>query len=121
MSDLIWVYAEVVEERITPATLEMLSKAAEVGTAEAVLLGPAPEGAVSTLAQYGATKVYRSDDVVFRDYLSLPAIETVAGLIDRYRPAVMLFASSYAGRDLAAALSARFDCGAITDVDHPIT
>jgi electron transfer flavoprotein alpha subunit len=28
----------------------------------------------------------------------------------------MLFASSYAGRDLAAALSARLDCGAITDV-----
>jgi electron transfer flavoprotein alpha subunit len=28
----------------------------------------------------------------------------------------MLFASSYAGRDLAANLSARFDCGAITDV-----
>jgi electron transfer flavoprotein alpha subunit len=33
-----------------------------------------------------------------------------------HKPAVMLFASSYAGRDLVANLSARLDCGAITDV-----
>ena len=116
MADLIWVYAEVVEEKITPTTLEMLSKAAEVGTAEAVLLGPAPDNAVQTLANYGAIKVHRSVDAVFRDYLTLPAVETIAALIQKYHPAVMLFASSYAGRDLAGALSAMLDCGAITDV-----
>jgi electron transfer flavoprotein alpha subunit len=46
----------------------------------------------------------------------LPAAETVAGLIQKHNPAVMLFASSYTGRDLVANLSARLDCGAITDV-----
>jgi len=116
MAQLIWVYAEVVEEKIAPTTLELLSKAADVGTAEAILLGPAPEGAVTALASYGATKVYRSADPIFRDYLTLPAAETLATLIGKYRPAVLLFASSYAGRDLAAALSARLDSGAITDV-----
>ena len=116
MSDLIWVYAEVVDQKITPTTLEMLAKAAEVGKAEAVLLGPAPDDAAQTLANFGASKVYRSADSVYADYLTLPAAETVAGLIQKYNPAVMLFASSYAGRDLAAALSARLDCGAITDV-----
>ena len=35
MSDLIWVYGEVVEGKITPTTLEMLTKAAEAGKAEA--------------------------------------------------------------------------------------
>lgn len=116
MADLIWVYAEVVEEKITPTTLEMLSKAAEVGTAEAVLLGPHPEDSIQTLANHGATKVYRSADVVFCDYLTVPAVETIAGLIQKYSPAVMLFASSYEGRDVAAALSAKLDSGAITDV-----
>jgi electron transfer flavoprotein alpha subunit len=116
MADLIWVYAEVVEERVTPTTLEMLTKAAEVGKAEAVLLGPAPDDAAQTLAGFGATKVYRSADSVYGEYLTLPAAETVAGLIQKHNPAVMLFASSYAGRDLAAALSARLDSGAITDV-----
>lgn len=116
MSDLIWVYAEVVEEKITATTLEMLTKAAEVGKAEAVLLGPAPDDAAQMLASFGAGKVYRSADSVYGDYLTLPAAETVAGLIQKHNPAVMLFASSYAGRDLAAALSARLDSGAITDV-----
>jgi electron transfer flavoprotein alpha subunit len=116
MSDLIWVYAEVVDERVTPTTLEMLSKAAEVGTAEAILLGPAPEDAAGTLGNYGAAKVYRSADPVFREYLTLPALETLAGLIRSHKPAAILFASSYAGRDLAAGLSAMLDCGAIADV-----
>ena len=116
MSDLIWVYGEIIEERVSTTTLEMLSKASEVGTAEAVLLGAAPDDAVATLGKYGARKVYRSGDAVFNDYLALPAADAVAALIERHKPAVMLFASSYAGRDVAARLSARFDSGAIADV-----
>ncbi len=116
MADVIWVYAEVVEGAITPTTLELLTKAADVGTAAAILLGSAPADAVETLAAYGAQKVYRSDDPLFDDFLTLPAIETVAQLIESHQPSAMLFASSYAGRDLASGLCARFDCGAISDV-----
>jgi electron transfer flavoprotein alpha subunit len=116
MGELIWVYTEVIDDRISRTSLEMLSKAAEVGTAEAILLGPAPDNAVDILATHGAEKVYRCPDPAFREFLTLPAAEAVAGLIRAHRPAVMLFASSYAGRDLASALSARLDCGAITDV-----
>jgi electron transfer flavoprotein alpha subunit len=116
MGDLIWVYAEVVDDKISRTSLEMLSKAGEVGTAEAILLGPAPDDAVETLAHHGARKVYRSADPVFREYLTLPAAATIATLIEKHQPAVMLFASSYSGRDLAAALSAKLNCGAVTDV-----
>lgn len=116
MAETIWVYAELLEDKITATTLEMLAKAAEAGKAEAILLGPASDEAVKTLAQHGASKIYRSADPVYRDCLTLPAAATIAGLIDKHKPAVMLFASSYAGRDLVADLSARLDCGAITDV-----
>src|SRR5438132_6404621 len=115
MADRIWVYAEVVAGAITPTTLELLTRAAEVGAAEAILLGSAPGDAVETLGAYGAKVVYRSDDAIFDAYLTLPVVEAVASLIEQHQPAVLLFASSYAGRDLAAGLSARFDCGAITD------
>jgi electron transfer flavoprotein alpha subunit len=115
MADLIWVYGEVVEGKISRATLEMLSKAAELGRAEAVLLGPAPDDAVPTLSAHGASKVYRSADPVYRDHLTLPAVETIATLIAAHQPKLLLFASSYGGRDIAAALSAKLDCGAITD------
>jgi electron transfer flavoprotein alpha subunit len=116
MADVIWVCAEVIDGRISRATLEMLSRAAELGTAEAVLLGPAPDDAVATLSAHGASKVYRSDDPVYGECLTLPAVETIAALIAAHRPHVMLFAASYGGRDVAAALSAKLDCGAITDV-----
>jgi electron transfer flavoprotein alpha subunit len=116
VADTIWVYAEIGDDKITTTSLEMLAKASEVGKAEAVLLGPAPDDAVQTLANHGASKIYRSADAVYKDYLILPAAETVAGLIQKHNPAVMLFASSYSGRDLVANLSARLDCGAITDV-----
>ena len=116
MTDLVWVYAEVVSGALTPTTLELVTKAADMGTAEAILLGSAPPDAVETLGAYGASKVHRSDDSIFDDYLTLPAIETVAELIGRHGPAVLLCASSYAGRDLTAGLCARLDCGAITDV-----
>src|SRR6266542_4221777 len=116
MAGAIWVYAEVVEGAITPTTLELLTKAAEVGTAEAILLGSAPADAVETLGAFGAQKVYRGEDAIFDEFLTLPAIETVASLIESEQPAVLLSASSYAGRDLIAGLCARFDCGAISDV-----
>jgi electron transfer flavoprotein alpha subunit len=122
VADVIWVYAEVVDDKITTTTLEMLTKAAEVGKAEAVLLGPAPEGAAETLAQHGASKIYRCADAVYRDFLTLPAAQTVAELIQQHQPKAMLFASSYAGRDVASSLSARLDCGVISDVgDFQIT
>ena len=60
MADTIWVYAEISDDKITTTSLEMLAKAAEVGKAEAVLLGPAPDDAVQTLANHGASKIYRS-------------------------------------------------------------
>jgi electron transfer flavoprotein alpha subunit len=116
VADTVWVYAELNDDRVATTTLEMLAKAADVGKAEAVLLGPAPEEAVQTLAKHGASKVYRCADPIYRDYLTLPAAETLAGLADMNKPAVILFASSYAGRDLVANLSARLDCGAISDV-----
>jgi electron transfer flavoprotein alpha subunit len=116
VADTIWVYAEISDDRITTTSLEMLAKASEVGRAEAILLGPAPDDAAQTLAKHGASKIYRSADEVYRDYLTLPAAETVAALLQKHNPAVMLFASSYTGRDIVANLCARLDCGAITDV-----
>ena len=116
MAETIWVYAETTDDRVTTTSLEMLAKASEVGKAEAILLGPAPDNAVETLAKHGASTIYRSADAIYSDYLTLPAAETVAGLIEQHKPAVLLFASSYTGRDLVSNLSARLDCGAITDV-----
>src|SRR5207247_10482719 len=93
MADLIWVYAEVVDGKISRATLELFSKAAELGTAEAVLLGPAPDDAITTLSQHGASKVYRSDEAIYSDHTSLPSEESLASIIHSHTTKLPLFLS----------------------------
>ena len=95
MAHLIWVYVEVVDEQISRTSLEMLSKADDVGTAEAIHLGAGPENALEELGHYGARKVYRSADSVFRDVLTLPAVETCATLIQKHQPSIVLFPSTH--------------------------
>jgi electron transfer flavoprotein alpha subunit len=116
MPDRIAIYGEVSAGVVTQTTLELVSKAAQVGTAEVILLGAAPADAVNLLGEYGATTVFRGDSAIFDDYLLLPALEAVAQLLVERQPDVLLLPSTYAGRDLAAGLCARLDCGAITDV-----
>src|ERR1051325_5459943 len=116
MADRIWVFGEVVDGAITPTTFELTSKAAQTGTAEVILLGSGPADAAAQLGEYGAERVFRGESSVFDDYLLLPALEAVTKLLDEQNPAVLLLPSTYAGRDLAAGLCARLDCGAITDV-----
>jgi electron transfer flavoprotein alpha subunit len=112
----IWTYAEVSEGKLTGISLEILTKAAELGDASAILLGSAPADAVQTLGDYGAKKVFRCADAVFDKHLVLPAAKVLEDLIKQHQPDVVLFGTTYIGRDLASTLSARLDCGALTDV-----
>lgn len=116
MAPQIWVYGEISNGDLTATTLELVSKAAQVGEATVILLGEGPANIVDIVGAHGATTVLRGDSAVFDDFLLYPALEVVAGLIEERRPDVLLLPSSYAGRDMAAALCARFECGAITDV-----
>jgi electron transfer flavoprotein alpha subunit len=106
----IWVYADLSPEG-TPdgSALELLTKARSLGAdaVEAVALGPGATGAVATLGEFGATTVHASDDPVFAEYLTEPATETLAALVAEHAPAMILFATSYASRDVAGRLSAK--------------
>src|SRR5581483_11423337 len=110
------VYTEVSQGKLVSIGLEILSRAAQLGDASAILLGSAPDDAVQTLGNYGAKTVYRSADPIFDKHLVMPAAKVVGDLIQQHQPDAMLFGTNYAGRDLASTLSARFDCGALTDV-----
>ena len=112
----IWTYAEVVDAKLASISLEILTKAAQLGDASTILLGSAPDDAVQTLGNYGAKKVYRSADAVFDKHLVGPHAKVLEDLIKQHQPDVMLFGTTYTGRDLASTLSARMDCGALTDV-----
>ncbi|MBV8085588.1 MAG: electron transfer flavoprotein subunit alpha/FixB family protein [Chloroflexi bacterium] len=112
----IWSYVETVQGAIASISLELLSRAAKLGDAEAILLGGAPDNAVDTLGRYGAKKVIRCADPMFDEHLVQPAATLIASLIQERQPDAILFGTTYTGRDIASTLSARLDCGALTDV-----
>jgi len=104
----VWVYAEVGPSGAHPAALELLTKARSLGdTVEAVALGPGASEAASALGEHGATTVYASDARVFGEFLAQPAAHVLVGLIEEHRPNMLLFATTYDSRDVAARVQAR--------------
>ena len=102
----VWVYAEVTANGPKPAALELLAKARALGEAAAVALGPGATSAAASLGAHGAVTVYASDDPQFAEHEARPAAHTLAGLVREHRPDLMLFASTYDSRDVAARLQA---------------
>jgi electron transfer flavoprotein alpha subunit len=115
MADTIWVWVELDQGQPFRGSLEVLSRAAQLGTAEAVVCGAGARAVAPTLGAYGARKVYVHDDASYDSYLAMPAAATLGKLIEQHQPTLLLFATTYDGRDVAARLSAMLGTGLITD------
>ena len=104
----VWVFAEVGPEGPEPSSLELLTKARDLGdVVEAVALGPGATAAAAALGDHGALTVYASDDPVFDEYLAQPAAHALHALAVEHAPDLILFATSYASRDVAGRLQAK--------------
>ena len=103
----VWVYAEIGPGGPTPASLELLAKARQLGDVAAVALGPGATAAATELGAHGATTVHASDDAVFADYLAQPAAHAMHALVLQHAPDLILFPSTYDARDLAGRLQAK--------------
>ena len=115
MAKTIWVLVELEDKQATRSSLEVLGKAAKLGRAEAIVLGAGSAEAASKLGEYGAEKVYAHDDPTYDSYLTLPAVETLSGLLKQHQPDLLLLATTYNLRDIAARLNVRHNMGLITD------
>lgn len=115
MANTIWVLVELENGQPARSSLEVLGKAARLGRAEAIVLGSAAAQVAPTLGEYGADKVYAHPDAAYDTYLTLPAVDTISALLQQHRPSLLLFATTYDLRDIAARLMARHDMGLITD------
>jgi len=124
----VWVFAEVTSDGPAPGALELLAKARELGDQiEAVALGPGATAAAATLGEHGAQTVFASDDPVYEDFLAQPATHALHTLIQEHAPDLILFATTYASRDVAGRLQARTGTALmsnaidVTDVDRART
>ena len=111
-----WVVADIAEGKATTATLELLTKARELGgEVEVVAFGPDVDAAAAAFGEYGATKVYKVDT---GDSLAGPPVASAmaAAIQGGNTPDVILFAQTYDGRDIAARLSAKLDRPLLSNV-----
>jgi electron transfer flavoprotein alpha subunit len=112
----IWVYAEAADGKVAPITLEMLTKARELaGTVEAVYGDGDTDAIAETLGAHGATKVYATGDLQGHTP-AVPVGSAIAKLIEGGdAPDLILFGTTYEGRDVAARLSVALDRPVITN------
>ncbi len=103
----VWVFAEVGPQGPAPAALELLTKARELGDVSAVALGPGATAAAGALGEHGARTVYASDDAVYDEFLAQPVAHALHALVETHAPDLILFATTYASRDVAGRLQAK--------------
>jgi electron transfer flavoprotein alpha subunit len=112
--DKVWVYAESADGKATSATLEMVTKARELGsTVEALYTGPDADAVAAGVGEHGATKLFVLDTGD-----GLPgqvAAAAIAQLAGEHKPDAILFAQSYDGRDAVARLSVKLDKPVLTN------
>lgn len=115
MTKTIWTLVEIENGQPARSSLEVLSKAAKLGRAEAIVLGSQAAEVAPLLGEYGAAKVYVHADPAYDTYLTLPAVDTISELLQAHQPDLLLLPTTYDARDVAARLNARHNLGLITD------
>jgi electron transfer flavoprotein alpha subunit len=103
----VWIWADVAADGPASSALELLTKARALGDdIGAVTFGPEATRAAGTLGEHGAARVYASDDERLAEPTSRVAAHTLAALVAEHSPDLVLFPSSYRGRDVAGRLQA---------------
>jgi electron transfer flavoprotein alpha subunit len=120
------VYAEADGDKAATSTLELLTKARELGdTVECVFVGANADAIAGALGEHGATKVHAVDNgEVLAGVIGAAAL---AKMVDAEQPDLILFAQTYDGRDAVGRLSVKIDRPVVTngvdlklDGDKPI-
>jgi len=113
--DKIWIHAEIGGDKPSSITLELATKARSLGsTVEAFYAGDNAEAVAQELGQYGVSKVYTVDT---GGSLQGPAVASaMAAQIEAGNtPDLVMFGSTYDGRDVLARLSVKLDHPVLTN------
>jgi electron transfer flavoprotein alpha subunit len=114
MSEIL-VLVEHTDGDVKKVTLELLTKARELGEPSAVFIGAGFDKAKGKLADYGAAKVYVADAAELTGYVVAPKAELLAKLVADASPAAVLVAASAEGKEIAGRLAIKTDSGVLTD------
>lgn len=118
----VWVFLETYGHgsKIRGVGYDLLSKGRELADALgeelcAVVIGTRVSEEYPEISAHGADKIYAVMDTKFLDYNTDAYSEAIIQLIGKYLPSIMLFPSTYVGRDLAPRISAEIVVGLTAD------
>jgi electron transfer flavoprotein alpha subunit len=111
----VWVFAQGKDGAATSATLELLTKARELGGSVTAFVAGDADGLASQLGQYGAERLYATGDLGG----ALPGASVAAAMqaviAGGDSPDLILFPQNYEGRDTMARLSVKLDKTVLTN------
>jgi electron transfer flavoprotein alpha subunit len=111
----IWVYAELDQGKLASTSLELMTKARDLGDVDAIALGAGAKAAAAVLGKYGAKVVHVNEDKTFDDYVAEPATDALASLFEKEKPELILFGFTPDSREVAGRLAARLGVGLISN------
>ena len=109
------VYAELSQGKLASTTLELMTRARDLGDVYAIALGAGARAAAATLGKHGAKVIHINEDAAFDDYIAEPATDAVASLCEKEKPDLILFGFTPDSREVAGRLAARLGCGLIAN------
>lgn len=101
----VWVFTQELDGAPTSLSLELLTKAREIGDVTAIYVGAGSGDAFATVGDHGAAKVYHIDPG--SSLVSGPVAATMAQLVESDSPDLILFGQGYDDRDVAGRLAAK--------------
>lgn len=116
----VFVFIQQVDSQVAGVSHELLGKAKELAAkmeteVTAVLLGYGVSGLCGDLASYGADKIIMVDNKDLELYSTKPYAYAICKVIEKYKPAVLLYGATAIGRDLAPRVAARVRTGLTAD------
>ncbi len=116
----VWVFAEQHSGKLEDTPLELMSKArhlADVLGVElaAILLGNSVKSIADKLIHYGADKVYLAEHPLLKQYQPNSYAKVIYDLIHKYKPQIVIYGATVAGRDLAPRIASAAKAGLTAD------
>jgi len=116
----VFTFAQQVDHKLEGVAFELIGKGKELandlGTdVTAVLIGSDIKDLADQLAEYGADHVIVVDDPKLKDYRTEPYAQALSGVINEFKPEIVLVGATAIGRDLGPTVSARVKTGLTAD------
>ena len=120
----VWVFIEISDDgknqKVRPVGFELLSKGRELADQLgeelcAVIIGDNVPQYYAELSQYGTDKIYAVNGPEYHSYNTAAYANAMVTLIKKYNPSVVLYPSTFIGRDLSPRISSELFVGLTAD------